>query len=123
VRRLLRTDDIRGGLSVPVARTLHRIARTAKLRPTEDERIRLSSLLKGAWVVPVAGAAGVRTAVELHPDVRFSLALDEGYRPQRAQTTLHGNRLETMRAAVSEEASAQPPGALSDSAHHRDRPA
>jgi hypothetical protein len=94
VRRLLRIDDVRGGLSAPVARTLHRVARAARPQQNADERARVAALLRGGWVTPVAGASGVRTRVELHPDVRFSLALDDGFRCRPAGATLHGNRLQ-----------------------------
>jgi hypothetical protein len=43
---------------------------------------------------------GVRTGVELHPDVRYSLALDEGFHPRAAEATLHPNRLKTVPAGA-----------------------
>ena len=68
---------------------LHRLARGQFLpqSPRRDERVRLSVLLRGGWVTVGEGARAGANAVGVHPDVRFSLALDEGYACQQAAAT------------------------------------
>jgi hypothetical protein len=89
IRDLLRVADLRGALPAPAARMLHRLARGQFLPQSRkrDERVRLSVLLRGGCVTVGEGARAGANAVGVHPDVRFSLALDEGYASQAAAAT------------------------------------
>ncbi|MGY1838432.1 MULTISPECIES: helix-turn-helix domain-containing protein [unclassified Modestobacter] len=91
VRDLLRRGEQRGSLPSTAARTLQLLARGQTLppRPTKDEQLQLASLLRAGWAQTGAKRRSGPQGVELHPDVRFSLALDEGYDCQPATATVH----------------------------------
>lgn len=91
VRDLLRTADLRGALPAPAARMLHRLARGEALpqTPKKDERSRIALLLRGGWITPGEGSSAGIASAALHPDVRYSLALDDGFACEVATTTPH----------------------------------
>ncbi len=90
VRDLLRIADLRGALAAPAARMLHRLARGRSLpqNPKRDQRARLAVLLRGGWVAAPVGRRAADRALTLHPDVRFSLALDDGFSFEPAVATV-----------------------------------
>ena len=92
VTRMLRVGDGRAGLLLGPARLLHSLARGQALikRLKQEDRINLSVLLSGEWVVPGRGDLAGPNAVTVHPDVHFSLGLDEGWGYQPALATVNG---------------------------------
>lgn len=91
VRDALRVGDLRGALPGPAARMLHRIARGEPLpqAPKRQERLRLQVLLRGGWLTVPVGRHSTARALLVHPDVRFSLALDDGHQLRTATATVH----------------------------------
>lgn len=90
VRQLLRQNDNRGAMNTPGARLLHVVARGSTLPqvPKQAERQQLSILVRAGWLHTPAGRSGAPNALALHPDVAFSLVLDDGEPTERASTTV-----------------------------------
>lgn len=89
-RRLLRVADQRGGVPGPAGRMLFRLVSGGKLAhfPKQKERHQLSVLVNAGWVRPRGDRAAAPNTVEVHPDVRYSLALDDGFTVEPATATL-----------------------------------
>ena len=90
IRAAMRAGDARDGLPSAPARLLHRLASGESMAqaPSREDQARAATLLRGGWVVAGEEARSGHAAVALHPDVRFSLALDDGVTYARAEATL-----------------------------------
>lgn len=89
-RQLLRQAERRAALNTPSARLMHRLSRGDTLAqvPKQAERQQLSILVQAGWLQAPPGRSGVPNRLVLHPDVAYSLVLEDGEPTEQASASV-----------------------------------